>query len=192
MTGIIILAAGSSSRLGKAKQNLVYKGKTLLQRTIETALASVCAPVIVVLGANAPIIRPTIEQYDIIIVWNADWDEGMASSIREGITALKRLSPESRSVILSLCDQPFVDTYVLNHLIMAKSKEGIVASAYNDAIGPPVLFDATYFDDLLALKGSEGAKKVIQQYSEKVIEIIFPQGSIDIDTIEDFEQLSPG
>jgi molybdenum cofactor cytidylyltransferase len=189
MTGIIILAAGSSGRLGKPKQNLVYKGKTLLQRSIETALASVCDPIIVVLGANAAAIQPSVGNYKVIIVDNPDWYAGMASSIRTGIKELLKLNPSVESVILMLCDQPFVDTYVLNHLIMAKTKEGITVCSYNDSIGPPVLFDAVYFDDLLLLTGREGAKKVIQKYPDKIIEILFPQGSVDIDTVEDYERL---
>jgi molybdenum cofactor cytidylyltransferase len=190
MTGIIILAAGSSSRLGRPKQNLVYKGKTLLQRAIETAIASVCNPVITVLGANANVIWPTIEHYDINVAQNPDWNEGMASSIRAGMGELLKINPSIQSVILMLCDQPFVDTYVINHLIMAKSKESIVVSSYGNATGPPVLFDAIYFQDLLTLKGAEGAKKIVQKYPDKVIEILFPHGSIDIDTMEDFELIN--
>jgi len=99
MTGIIILAAGSSSRLGQAKQNLVLKGKTLLQRAIETAVASVCEPVIVVLGANVEIIEPTIKNYDINIIQNPGWSEGMSSSIRAGISALLKIEPKIQSAI---------------------------------------------------------------------------------------------
>jgi len=190
MTGIIILAAGSSSRLGQPKQNLVFKGGTLLQRAVETAIASVCDPVIVILGANAGVIRPTIDHYKISIIENPDWAEGMSSSIRAGITALQKLAPAIESVILMLCDQPFVDTYLLNHLVLAKPESGIVSSFYNDTPGPPVLFDAIYFDELLMLKGAEGAKKVIQKYPDKTVEIVFPPGRIDIDSIEDFERIS--
>jgi len=189
MTGIIILAAGSSSRLGSPKQNLVYKGKTLLQRAVDTALASICEPVIVVLGANSEAIRPAIENSGVTIIQNDNWKEGMASSIRAGIGQLQNVSPDIKSVILMLCDQPFIDTYLLNMLIMAKSKHGIITSAYNETVGPPVLFDAIYFNDLLSLKGVEGAKLVIQKYPDMVTEIPFPPGSIDIDTVEDYEKL---
>ena len=89
MTGIIILAAGSSSRLGTPKQNLGYQGQTLLQRAIETALASVCRPILVVLGANETVIKPTIELMPGNIIYNSDWHEGMASSIRLGVTEIK-------------------------------------------------------------------------------------------------------
>ena len=189
MTGIIILAAGSSSRLGQPKQNLVYKGRTLLQRAVETALSSVCEPIVVVLGGNADLIQSTLENYSIEIVMNADWAEGMASSIRTGLTKLLNINQKIDSVILMLCDQPLVDTYLLNLLIAAKAHEGVCASYYNDTVGPPVLFDAVYFDDLLKLQGAEGAKKVIQLYAEKVKQIPFALGSVDVDTMEDYEKI---
>jgi molybdenum cofactor cytidylyltransferase len=190
MTGIIILAAGSSSRLGQPKQNLVYKGKTLLQRAVDTARASICEPVVVVLGANEELIKSTITGYDLVVVGNADWAEGMASSIRLGLKQILLLNPAIESVILMLCDQPFVDTYLINMLVAAQAKTGICTSAYDNTIGPPVLFDAIYFKDLLKLEGSEGAKKVMHKYPEKVKEIPFDSGGIDIDTIKDYEQLA--
>ena len=189
MTGIIILAAGSSSRLGKPKQNLVYKGQTLLQRAIETACSSVCKPVIVILGANAEVIRPTIDGSNVNLIQNSDWNEGMASSIRSGISELQKLELKADSLILMLCDQPFVDTSLLDQLVQKKSTKGIVACAYNDTAGPPVLFDAVYFDELLLLKGQEGAKKLLLKYPDDVVAVPFPWGDIDIDTVEDFEKL---
>jgi len=190
MTGIIILAAGSSSRLGQPKQNMLYKGKTLLQRAIETAMASICESVVVVLGANEEVIMPTIVGYDVTIIQNPDWNEGKASSIRTGLKRVLQMAPDVQSVILMLCDQPHVDTYLINMLVAAKANFGICASAYHDTIGPPVLFDAIYFKDLLLLEGSEGAKTIMHKYSEKVKEIPFAQGNVDIDTIGDYERLA--
>jgi molybdenum cofactor cytidylyltransferase len=191
MTGVIILAAGSSSRLGTPKQNLIYLGQTLLQRAIETALVSICQPVIVVLGANENVIRPTIERMPVNIISNADWQEGMASSIRLGIKELQNIEPNITSVILMLCDQPFIDFSILNVLVKTQTINGggIAACTYNDTIGAPVLFDTIYFKDLLMLKGQEGAKKLLLKYSDKVVSIPFPLGSIDIDTVEDYEKI---
>ena len=189
MTGIIILAAGSSSRLGKPKQNLIYKGQTLLQNAIETALKSSCKPVMVVLGANYSNIIPTIRNVPVSIVYNQDWNEGMASSIRTGIAKIQQLTPETTSIILMLCDQPFVDTSLLNKIVQKKSTKGIVASSYKDTAGPPVLFDKIYFDELLLLKGQEGAKKLLLKYPDDVITVPFTLGGVDIDTIEDYERL---
>jgi molybdenum cofactor cytidylyltransferase len=190
MTGIIILAAGSSSRLGKAKQNLIYKGQTLLQRAIETANATVCRHIIVVLGANEEVIAQTIQNQDVNIIINTNWQEGMASSIRIGIMKLQQIAPKATSVILMLCDQPFVDTHLLNLLILTKPQTGIIACSYNDTIGPPALFDERYFPELLSLKGQEGAKKLLLKYADAVITIPFAEGMIDIDTVEDFEKLN--
>ena len=189
MTGIIILAAGSSSRLGKPKQNLVYKGKTLLQRAIKAGLDSACNNVMVVLGANLDSIKPTITHSRVRIIYNQDWEEGMASSIRIGISTIQRLEPKTTSVILMLCDQPFVDASLLNELVQKKSLKGIVASSYNGITGAPVLFDAAYFGELLLLKGQEGAKKLLLKYPNDIDTVSFPLGSIDIDTIEDYEKL---
>ncbi len=189
MTAIIILAAGASTRLGSAKQNLLFEGKTLLQRAMETAIASGCNPVIVTLGANAEVIKPTLKSFKIRIIYNEDWQEGMASSIRLSIGMLKKLAPDADSVILMLCDQPFVDESVLNQLIGEKTKNGIIAATYNKTIGVPVLFDQKYFDELLLLKGQEGAKKLLMKFADDVLPVPFPLGAVDIDTVEDYEHL---
>jgi molybdenum cofactor cytidylyltransferase len=190
MTGLVILAAGASTRLGKPKQNLVYQNNTLLQRAIVTALASVCRPVIVILGANAEAVRPTLENLPVHIFYNKDWHEGMASSIRLGIAELQKFEPAITSIILMLCDQPFISASLIDELFHAKEKNGIIACAYNDTIGTPVLFDSKYFDELSLLTGAEGAKKLLAKYPDNVHPIPFPLGGVDIDTMEDFEKLS--
>ena len=92
-TGIIILAGGGSSRLGRPKQLLEYNGKTLLGITMEAALASGLQPVIVVLGADAENLKKEISDKEVKLVVNTEWEEGMASSIRHGIKALSEFSP---------------------------------------------------------------------------------------------------
>jgi len=93
-------------------------------------------------------------------------------------------------VILMLCDQPFVDTKLLDQLILAKkeSGKGIVACAYSDTLGVPALFDQKYFEVMLALKGSEGAKKVILKNRKDVFTVDFPLGEIDLDTEADIKR----
>jgi molybdenum cofactor cytidylyltransferase len=190
MTGIIILAAGASTRLGEPKQQLLYKGKTLLQHAVDAAVESIAQLVIVVLGANAEAIKNDIIDKGVTIVNNKDWKEGMASSIRSGITELQKLKPDI-DIILMLCDQPFVDTTLLNKLIEQKenSSKPIIACAYNNTIGPPALFDRTYFEKLILLKGQEGAKKLLMKYPDDVSAIPFIEGAIDIDTAQDYKKL---
>jgi molybdenum cofactor cytidylyltransferase len=188
MTGLIILAAGESARLGQPKQNLIFQEKTLLQRAVESALASVCEQVLVILGAHDEVIKPTIRQYPVKIIHNTHWEEGMASSIRLGINELQK-EPNIISVILILCDQPFVDTTLLDELAKSSSKAEIVACYYNNSLGVPVLFSSKYFEELLQLEGHDGAKKLLIKYADEVLSIPFPMGGVDIDTIEDYEKL---
>ncbi|SEN51826.1 molybdenum cofactor cytidylyltransferase [Mucilaginibacter gossypiicola] len=193
MTGIIILAAGASSRFGSPKQNLIYQGKTLLQRTIQTALTCLhCEKVIVVLGANEGIIRPNIDDQLVHVIYNPHWQEGMGSSIKTGLTEMLKLAPHITSVILMLCDQPFVDQFLLSQLLEKKEVNdcGIIACGYRDVLGAPALFDVKYFPELLKLEGPEGAKKVIEAHADDVFILPFPLGAIDIDTTADLERLN--
>ena len=191
MTGVIILAAGASSRLGQPKQNLVFQGKTLLQRAIENALASSCETVVVILGANAGAIQTTIADQPVSIFVNPDWQEGMASSIRCGLIELQKIPPFVSSALLMLCDQPFANAKILNRLVQEKSGSDIliIASSYDDTIGTPALFDRSIFPELLQLEGQEGAKKLLAKHADKVLAVPFASGGIDIDTIADYERL---
>ncbi len=191
VTGIVILAAGASTRLGEPKQQLAYQGKTLLQRAVQAALDSGVGPVAVVLGANAEKLLPELADIPVTVVQNPDWQEGMASSIRAGLQELIRQKPELSEVIFMVSDQPFVDAALLKRLVQAKqeSRSSIVASAYQGTWGTPVLFDKVYFPELLALQGQEGAKKIILKHQPQVTSISFEAGAIDIDTQEDYKAL---
>jgi len=110
MTGLIILAAGPSSRLGQPKQKIIFEGKTLLQRAVETGIQSACKPVIVILGASADEIQPDIINENVSVCYNPRWQEGMSSSIGYGLEILEKTSPDVSEVILMVSDQPFVNT----------------------------------------------------------------------------------
>ena len=189
--GLILLAAGPSTRLGEPKQTLVYEGQTLLQRAVQTALDSPCDPILVVLGANAETLRPDLDELPVQVILNPDWPEGMASSIRRGITALTEKSPDIDSAIIMVCDQPFVNCALLHELVQQKQQHGhgIIASAYKDTLGTPALIDKQFFPELLALQGQEGAKKLLFRHAEAVTPIEFPLGTFDIDTPQDYEAL---
>lgn len=193
MTGLIILAAGSSSRLGEPKQNLVFDNKTLLQRAIDAGNGAGCDPVIVVLGANAGTIVPVISgQENILIVINPEWQEGIASSIRTGLAEIEK-DERVKSVIIMLCDQPFADAALIQKLIITKQRSGkdIVACSYAGTIGVPALFDRTLFAGLMKLQGQDGAKKILKNHPNDIITIEFDKGHIDIDTKDDYNALFP-
>jgi molybdenum cofactor cytidylyltransferase len=190
MTGIIILAAGNSARMGQAKQQLAYQGKTLLQHAVHTALASVCKPVVVVLGASADDIINDIKDEPVTIIQNPQWQEGMASSIRAGVAALEK-NTEITAAIIMLCDQPFVDADLINSIVdlHASSRKGMVACAYNNTLGVPALFSRDYFAQLLNLQGHDGAKKILTSQKHNTAVIPFALGEIDIDTPTDYDKL---
>nr|WP_262987381.1 nucleotidyltransferase family protein [Pedobacter suwonensis] len=185
------MAAGSSSRLGKPKQLLDYNGKTLLQTVINEALATDCKPVIVVLGAYAQEIADQHRHNGINVVINQSWKEGMGSSIVAGLSTIVKNNSEIESIIIAVADQAFIKKRNFNNLIAKQKETGkkIIASSYNETIGTPVLFKKDYFEALLLLKGAEGAKNILKQYSEDLETVVFERGGIDIDTETDYNHL---
>lgn len=190
-TGIIILAAGNSSRLGKPKQLLEYNGYTLLRNTIIQAKSIPDSFVIVVTGAYKKNIDEELAYTAAKVVNNPEWETGMASSIAIGLQQLRALNPQIKACIFTVCDQPFINAQVFKDLIDSHktSGKGIVASAYAETLGTPVLFSSTYFEVLENLKGHEGAKNVIQLHSNDVASVPFEKGAVDIDTMDDYNNL---
>ncbi|MEJ8843308.1 nucleotidyltransferase family protein [Lacibacter sp. H375] len=191
-TGVIILAAGASSRLGSPKQLLVYSGVTLLQHSIEAAQTADAASVVVVLGANADVIKTELNIETVELVVNPEWKEGMASTIRFGLQTLLKLNPQVEAVVFMVADQPFVTAGLLNDLMELNKKEqrSIVASKYGTTFGTPVLFTKRFFPELLELAGDVGAKSLVRKYQNEAAFVHFPKGEIDIDTLEDYQNLS--
>jgi molybdenum cofactor cytidylyltransferase len=106
--GIIILAAGSSSRLGRPKQLLPYKGQSLLRHIVDIAIAAELGPVIVVIGAELKLLEDELKNTKAIIVLNKEWEEGIASSIRNGLNQFTVQFPSAEGVIFTVCDQPYI------------------------------------------------------------------------------------
>ncbi len=170
---------------------LQYNDKSLLQHVLSEAINSYASPVIVVLGANSDLVSKEIDNTKVYIIENAEWEEGMASSVRIGLSTLLQIFPSADAVIFMVCDQPFVSTSLLNDLIntQVETCKTIVTCNYGEAIGPPALFHKSLFAELMQLKGDAGARKIIQQHSDNVASVLFKQGKIDIDTKEDYEAL---
>ncbi len=187
-TAIIILAAGNSSRLGEPKQLLHYQGKTLLRHTADEALL-LTEKVVVVTGEEHPQIAEQIT--GLHHIRNENWSEGMASSLKVGLKETLQCFPEMEQFIFAVCDQPFITASVFKALIDKKntSPKRIVASAYAETLGVPVLFSGFYIQELLNLKGQEGARKLIQRYKDDTDSVPFENGSWDIDTPEDYKKL---
>jgi len=190
-TGIIILAAGESTRLGYPKQIAKFKEKTLLQLAIDAANDCKADKRVLVLGANRDEIKKTFPGASIPNIPNQHFEKGMASSIKVGLEYMLKFDQPDQ-VIIMLCDQPFVDAKILNKLIATQKKEskGIVACAYSKTIGVPILFSKAYFKELMELTGDEGAKNIVLANEDDSVTVAFPKGKVDIDTEEDLRDLN--
>ena len=190
-TGIIILAAGNSSRLGKPKQLLTFRGTTLLEIVTRAAIESGCKPLVVVLGAYSSEISKQQQDPNINYIINDSWQEGISSSIAAGLTAIMNQDQEVAQVIIAVSDQPFISSAVFLDLIKKQEETGknMVTSSYAQTIGTPALFNKKYFDQLLSLTGNHGAKHILEQHPEDIASILFEAGKIDIDTETDYDNL---
>jgi molybdenum cofactor cytidylyltransferase len=188
-TGIIILAAGSSSRMGEPKQLMKFKSKTFLQHIVEEAKEANLNPVICVTGYQSDQISKAIIGMNVTIVYNEQWSEGMGTGISAGINQL--LLSDVDSVILAVSDQPYVSSGLFAKMLTLKDMSGkkIVASSYAGTLGTPVLFDKEYFNQLKSLHGNQGAKNIVKLNMPDVCPVEFEKGRIDIDTKEDYENL---
>jgi molybdenum cofactor cytidylyltransferase len=185
--GIIVLAAGASVRMGTPKQLLKIAGVSLIRRAAQNAIDSKCRPVVIVLGANADLIRDELEGLEIQIAVNHDWEIGMSTSIRCGVKTLLTIAPETDGAILMLGDQPNVTGAALEKLtgIFAQNNSAIIAARYLNQLGTPVLFPRAYFGELLKLNGKGGAKNLLKKYGERALAIDLPEAALDLDTPED-------
>ena len=161
----VVLAAGSSTRLGRPKQNLVIDGETLLQRA-ERIAREVADEVIVV-----------TEQL------NPDAAEGIASSIRTGV----RLAGDDARILITLCDQPLITAEHLRSLLAINAP--IVATGHSGIAGAPAVFAPSLAPDLLALRGDRGARVVIEAHRDITTVVPFEDAALDIDREDDVRAL---
>lgn len=191
---LLILAAGSSSRMGQSKQLLRVDDIPLLRRTVDTACASELGNVVVVLGAYANEHKEVLKDKAVDIVFHADWKNGMGSSLKAGAKYIEANYPQAKGILVMVCDQPFLTAGHLVKLVEAHRVSGkpIAASSYSNTIGVPCFFDGTFISTITTLSDEEGAKKLLQVYSKDVISVDFPKGEIDLDTPEDLLKIDSG
>lgn len=196
--GLVILAAGAASRMGQPKQLLNYQGQPLIRHVVTVAQQSRCQQIQVVLGAYAAQIRPILTDLcarshpAVGLVENSDWQQGLSSSMRLGMTALMSQNPDLDAVGFLLCDQPLISADLINQLIdtYQTRQQPIVACEYASVLGVPALFDRQFFAALMNLTGDRGARSILEQFRSQVAAIPFPQGSIDLDTPADYAKLT--
>lgn len=185
--GAAILAAGASTRMGTPKQLLEIEGKPLLLHAVDAALASTAWPIVVVLGANAEKIRPILARRPVLICENPSWPEGMASSIRAGVTTLQQFSRGLDAALIALCDQPAFSARSIEQLLVTQRTTGrsIVAARYAGRHGAPALFLREHFPTLTSLTGEEGARALLNDEPGRIAAVDLPELELDLDTPAD-------
>lgn len=188
---ILILAAGSSKRMGSPKQLLPWGGTTLLGHSIAQAEKSDAGSVFIIIGANAEKIKETTQRTSATMLTNNEWRSGLGSSIVYGVQHLLMSTTNIDGILIMLADQPQVDTAYLNGLIelFHSEQKQIIASSYKDELGVPAIFDKTYFDELSVLQGDNGAKSVIHKNVTYVTSFSPNKSIVDIDTKKTYTQL---
>jgi len=189
--GGVLLAAGGSSRLTTPKQLVRFEGETLLRRAALAIAASVCDPVVAVLGAEKEHAEIEIDGTRVRPRFNHEWQTGMSSSIKLGLTELLSMEPGLDAVLIALCDQPFVTAHTLDRLTarFRESQIQIVAAEYGDVVGVPAIFAKEMFGRLLALEGDKGARDLIRDPDASIETIKIKEAALDIDTFDDLDRL---
>lgn len=183
----IVLAAGRSSRMGSANKLLAeVDGVPMVRRAVDAALASKARPVIVVTGNEQGKVQAALRGCKVSFVHNASFGEGMSTSLRAGLGALPA---DIDGALVCLGDMPLVTPAVLDRLIGAHDAvegRGICVPTWNAKRGNPVLWDRRFFSEIGELAGDVGAKHLIGEHADQVVEVAMPDDSIltDIDTPE--------
>lgn len=187
----IVLAAGASTRFGRMKQLEQFEGMPLAAGAVRKA-ESVCGErTVLVTGKNWKDVTSACEPLAGFFVINSDYEEGLASSIACGVRAV---AESTDAILLMLADLPLITTEHLENLVnsWSESPTSIIASAFEDTLGPPIVFPRTDFDALLALKGDRGARPVIDANRDRVQAIACEEAAFDIDRPEDLAGIYQG
>ena len=176
--------------MGTAKQLLHIGGESLVRRAAQTALASRCERVLVVVGAHAERVRKELADLPLRIVEAADWQQGLSASIRCGVAAARSDATSADAVVLMVADQTRMTTSHLNALLDASCGEvsARVASGYAGTVGVPALFGHRHFDALCSLHGDRGAKDLLLEDMGSLVIVAFPDAAFDVDTPEDADK----
>lgn len=189
----IILAAGEADRMGKLKQLLPWKDKTILETVIDNVLESryIDDEIRVVLGAEAEKVKEKIDYYEddrLRIKENPDYQEGMSSSLKKGI---EDLSKNTNYLVIFLGDQPLITADIFDMLIneFEESSSDIMLPSYNGKPGHPVIISTKFLPEIKKLDGAMGLKPFLEAHKDLVehYSINDKKVIIDLDYYDDYQ-----
>ena len=192
MIGGVVLAAGGASRFGSPKQLAELDGVALLQHAVDAMLAVPAVdPIVVVLGAEASRVRGAVDFGDARTVECADWQEGMAASLRCGVEAVG----DCEWVLVTLGDQPRVTPQVIaavvDHADSAPIGTAAVRATYDGVAGHPVALGRAILPHVAQLRGDVGARELLGDATVRTFEAAHLCDPGDVDTPQDLEALRP-
>ncbi len=177
--------------MGRPKQLLPMGGQPMVRRVAEMTCAAGLDQVVVVVGAHAEAIGETLADLPLEIVTNQEWAEGMSTSLRAGLTALR---PDIQAALIILADQPTLTAQLLRDLVARYAATGapVVVPYFEGQRGNPVLFDRALFPRLMAVEGDRGGRAVLQDYDGWLEQVDVTSAAIleDVDTQEDYAKFS--
>jgi molybdenum cofactor cytidylyltransferase len=184
----LILAAGPSTRLGRPKQVVRYRESTLIEHVVNQALEFCGAGLVVVTGAHHEQVVTVLDGLPVETVYNRDWQEGMGSSVCAGAM---RIDPACQAIMLMLCDQPTISRADFSSLVNAWTSrpERIAAAEYAGTCGAPAIFPRIFLENLMCLRGDEGAKGIIKS-AQCISTVKIPSAEFDVDTPDDLNALN--
>lgn len=185
----VILAAGGSSRYGECKQLVEINGSSLVRLAVDKLSALFSNDrITVVVGANSEAVAQTVSDLPVKVVLNEHWQQGLASSLKAGLNSVE---PDSRAVMITLCDQALVTGDHLCRLLdlwLACQSE-ITASSYAGTVGTPAVIPAEFYPQVLALESDTGAKSILENNTGRVRTLPIPEAEFDLDVPADLERL---
>ena len=182
---VVVLAAGASRRLGRAKQLVSVDGEPLLRRQVRCALEAGVGPVLVVLGCDAGRQRQVISDLPVEVAMNHDWREGMAASVRHAVSVADQ---RSAAMLVLPCDQYRI---VPDDLRTLRDRWRLLPSTacvsrWDHYTGPPAILPSDYYAELLNLRGDSGARNLLYDAGRpSPQEIANPRALYDLDCPED-------
>ena len=184
----VVLAAGSSRRLGQPKQVLPLDGATLLDASLSVARQSGCEPVVVVLGGAADEVRTQVDLAGVDVVENQEFGEGCATSVRSAVGALP---DEVQGLVLLLGDQPRVRVETVQELEAVARGHAVGVCEYDDGLGHPLWFDREMFSALEAMHGDKAVWKLVDGGPDADVVRVRIPGAVprDVDTWADYEAM---
>lgn len=183
----LLLAAGAAVRFGSPKVLAPYRGEILVRRGVHLLAPRCPAGVHVVIGAGADGVRAALAGEKATLVDNPDWARGLSTSLVRGVAALP---PQADAVLILLCDQPAITAADLDELIAAwrVEPELIAAAGFNGRLGAPVIMPRSFWPQLAALRGDQGARSLLEWHAEHTT-VNMPHAAVDVDTPEDLARL---